>query len=83
MTDRINENAVSSRENPNSELSLDVERELMPARTPEVDSDQHGQPPARSGNVAENREKPTEGDPVDNPTHHTGHIPPPVTANRD
>lgn len=82
MSDRTAENSGFARESSTSESSVDVEREPMPRRTPDVDSDRQGQPPARSGNVAENREKPTEGDTFDNPTHHNGQIPPPVTANR-
>ncbi len=82
MTDRSNPNAGLGRENANSESSVDVEREPMPARTPDVDSDTQDEPPARSGNAAVNEEKPVEGDRT-NATHHTGHMPPPVTANRE
>jgi hypothetical protein len=86
MTDRNSDtsaNAAFGSRNQTSEASLDVEREPMPDQTPDVNSDDPSIPPARSGNVSEAREDPTEGDPIDNPTHHTGHIPPPVTANRD
>lgn len=77
------QNAGFGSRNSTSEASVDVEREPMPDRSPETDSDQPKIPPARSGGGAEAHEKPTEGDPIDNPVHHTGHIPPPVTANRD
>ena len=86
MTDKnsqLSENAGLGSNNPTSERSLDMEREPMPDRTPDTASDKPGIPPARSGNVSETDEKPTEGDPTKNPTHHKGHIPPPVTANRD
>ena len=69
--------------NQTSTSSVDLEREPMPDRTPDVNSDDPHMPPARSGSVAEASEKATEGDPVHNPVHHTGHIPPPVTSNRD
>jgi hypothetical protein len=77
------QNAGFGSKNLTSESSVDVEREPMPDRTPETDSDDPHMPPARSGSVAEAHEKPTEGDPIDNPVHHTGHMPPPVTSNRD
>ncbi|MCV3738604.1 hypothetical protein OCK02_20560 [Rhizobium sp. TRM96647] len=86
MTDnnrQLSENAGSGSKNPTSQRSLDVEREPMPDRAPDTASDKAGIPPVRSGNVSKTDEKPTKGDPVTNPTHHTGHIPPPVTANRD
>jgi len=86
MTDKnshLSENAGLGSKNPTSERSMDVEREPMPDQAPDTASDKPAIPPARSGNVSETDEKPTEGDPVKNPTHHTGHIPPPVTANRD
>lgn len=86
MTDRnseASENAGFGSKNPASTSSVDVERAPMPDRTPETDSDDPATPPARSGSVAKAHEDPTEGDPVNNPNHHTGHIPPPVTANRD
>jgi hypothetical protein len=80
---RLNENAGFGSRNPTSEQSLDMERESMPDRAPDTASDKPAIPPARSGNVSKTDEKPTEGDPTKNPTHHKGHIPPPVTANRD
>jgi hypothetical protein len=86
MSDRNSENSQNAgfgSKNPTSESSVDVEREPMPDRTPETNSDEPQIPPARSGSGAEAREKPTEGDPIDNPVHHSGHIPPPVTSNRD
>ena len=86
MTDKdshLSENAGFGSSNPTSERSLDIEREPMPDRAPHTASDKPDIPPARSGHVSETDEKPTEGDPVKNPTHRTGHIPPPVTANRD
>ena len=86
MTDRnseVSENADFGSKNPTSTTSVDLERTPMPDRTPETNSDDPEMPPARSGGVPEPHEEPTEGDPVDNPVHHTGHMPPPVTANRD
>lgn len=86
MTDKnrhLSEGAGFASKNPSGEYSMDVEREVTPDRAPDTTSDNPGIPPARSGNASETDEKPTEGDPVKNPTHHTGHIPPPVTANRD
>ena len=77
------QNAGFGSKNPTSEASVDAEREPMPGRTPETDSDKPQMPPARSGSVADAKEKLTEGGPIDNPVHHTGHIPPPVTSNRD
>jgi hypothetical protein len=63
--------------------AVDVEREPMSDRAPEEGSDKNTIPPVRLGQGAA-VEKPTEGDPdYDNPIHHTGHMPPPVTANRD
>jgi hypothetical protein len=80
---KLSENAGFGNRSPTSESAVDVEREPLPDQVPEADSDHSGAPPARSGNVAERREDLTEGDPVGNPIHHTGHVPPPVTANRD
>jgi hypothetical protein len=63
--------------------AVDVEREPMPDQASEEGSDKNTIPPVRLGQGAA-VEKPTEGDPDhDNPIHHTGHMPPPVTANRD
>lgn len=86
MTDNnsnSSQNAGFGSRNPTTEAAVDVEREPTPDRTPHTDSDKPKVPPARSGGAAEAKEKPTEGDPGDNPTHHTGHVPPPVTANRE
>lgn len=85
MTDneKVAANAGFGSKNPTTEAQLDVEREPMPRRTPEANSDDLKTPPARNGGAAEAREKPTEGDTKDNPVHHTGHIPSPVTANRE
>lgn len=77
------ENAGFGNKNPTSESSVGIERQPMPDRTPDANSDKPHVPPARSGSAAEAREKPTEADTVDNPVRHTGHIPPPVTSNRD
>ena len=74
------QNAGIGSKNPTSESSVEVEREPMPDRTPETNSDEPHIPPARSGSLAEARKEPTEGDPINNPVHHTGHIPPPVTG---
>jgi len=85
MTDPNSANAQNAgfgSKNQTSEASVDVEREPMPDHTPDTDSDKPEIPPARSGGVSEKPEKPTEGAP-DNPVHHTGHIPPPVTGNRE
>jgi len=81
--DKLSENAGFGSRNPTSERSVDVEREPMPDRAPDTDSDQPDIPPARSGGASEAKEKPTEGDRKGNPVHHTGHVPPPVTANRE
>ena len=86
MTDKgsgLANNAGFGSKNPTEPSSLDVELEPMPSRTPETDSDHPSTPPARSGKASEEEEKPTDGDPDVNLTHHTGHIPPPVTVNRD
>ena len=86
MTDRNSanaENAGFGSKNQTSEASVDVEREPMPDRTPDTDSDNPEIPPARSGGVSEHKEKLTEGAPADNPVHHTGRVPPPVAANRE
>ena len=77
------QNAGFGSRNPTSPSELDVEREPMPDRTPETDSDDPIVPPARSGGASEARENPTEGGTFDNPVHHKGHMPPPVTSNRD
>ncbi len=79
----LSQDAGFGARNPTSPSAVDVEREPMPARSPEPDSDEQTMPPARSGPAAETGELPTEGDTDDNPVHHTGHMPPPVTANRD
>lgn len=81
-SDRSQNAGLGSR-SPTSPAPVDVEREPMPERTPETGSDKPEIPPARSGGGSAAREEPTEGDPIDNPVHHTGHIPPPVTANRE
>jgi hypothetical protein len=76
------ENAGFGSKNQTSEASVDVEREPMPDRTPDTNLDNPEVPPARSGSVSEHKEKPTEGA-SDNPVRHNGHVPPPVTANRE
>jgi hypothetical protein len=53
------QNAGFGSKNLTPESSVDVEREPMPDRTPETDSDDPHMPPARSGSVAETHEKPT------------------------
>lgn len=86
MHDRNSDNSQNAgfgSKNPTSESSVDVDREPTPDQAPETNSNEPHAPPARSGSVSQAREKPTEGDPIDNPVHHTGHIPPPVTSNRD
>jgi hypothetical protein len=81
--DKLSENAGFGNRNPTSESAVDVEREPMPDRSPDTDSNSPDAPPARSGSVSERREDPTEAGSADNPVHHTGHVPPLVTANRE
>lgn len=77
-------NAGFGSDNQSTPAAVDVEREPMPARAPETDSNRNDPPPVRLGPAAEAPQKPTEGDPdYDNPIHHTGHIPPPVTSNNE
>jgi hypothetical protein len=60
--------------------AVDVERQPQPATAPETTSNRNTVPPARMGQAAQAVESPTEGDPDDNPVHHKGHMPPPVTG---
>jgi len=88
MTDLRNSeratNAGFGSDNQTSPSALDVEPAPMPDQAPETDSDRNDPPSARMGKAAEAPQKPTEGDPDhDNPIHHTGHMPPPVTADTD
>lgn len=88
MTDIKNSDRASNAgfgsDNQTSPSSVDMERQPMTDRAPETDSDKNEPPPVRLGKASEAVEKPTEGDPDhDNPIHHTGHMPPPVTANRE
>ncbi|SES27264.1 hypothetical protein [Rhizobium sp. NFR03] len=62
--------------------ALDVERQPQPDKAPETTSNRNTVPPVRMGQASEAPETPTEADMDDNPVHHTGHIPAPVTSNR-
>jgi hypothetical protein len=77
------DNAGLTSTNPTSPAEVDVEREPMPDHTSDASSDRPSVPPARSGTAAEASEKPTEAGAVGNPVHHTGHVPPPVTSNKE
>lgn len=81
--DDLAKNAGLGNGNQTSPSAVDVEREPMPDHAPKTESDKPRIPPARNGSASEAPEKVTEGDPLTNPVHHTGHIPPPVTANRE
>ena len=82
-SDRATNAGLGSR-NLTDPAAVDVEQEPVPARTPDTESDRNNPPQVRMGRASEAPQKPTEGDPDhDNPVHHTGHMPPPVTSNRD
>jgi hypothetical protein len=66
-----------------SPSAVDIENQPMPDSAPEVDSNRNDPPPVRLGQASQAPEKPTEGDTDDNPIHHTGHMPRPVTTNRE
>lgn len=63
--------------------AVDTEKQPLPGRTPDVDSDRQDPPPARSGAAGEKGETPTEAGDRSNPVNHVGHIPPPVTQNKE
>ena len=61
--------------------AVHVERQPQQDKTPETTSNLNTVPPVRPGQATQSPEKPTEADTDDNPVHHTGHMPPPVTSN--
>ncbi|KQS77628.1 hypothetical protein ASG25_13560 [Rhizobium sp. Leaf384] len=79
--ERANNAGLDSR-NVTEPSALDVERQPQPDKAPETDSNLNTAPPVRMGRGSEAAEKPTEADTADNPIHHTGHLPAPVTSNR-
>ncbi|MFP5077359.1 hypothetical protein ACLE20_08615 [Rhizobium sp. YIM 134829] len=87
MTDASNadlaRNAGFGSDNQTEPSALDMERQPQPADAPETTSSQPTRPPLPLGPASGTDEPLVEGEPDTNPTHHRGHVPPPVTANRD
>lgn len=77
------QNAGFGSGNQTTPSAVDVERQPQPASAPETDSTVSPKPPLPLGPGSKAEEAPVEGEPGTNPTHHRGHMPPPVTADRD